>query len=442
LESALSARLSVLFLFLAASVSAQPAPLVGSTVRTTSTSATSLCVGGAAGCASATGGIKAGAADVASVTSAGFIGIANSVPGDTTMRLYNNAGTLSWNGSPLSVGGSTVSGTIGKLAKFTGAAAVGDSICSESGSTITCVDTISTTTLTGTLSTVSQPNVTTMAGLVSVGTITTGVWTGTTIGLAKGGTNADLSGTGGTSQFLRQNTVGGTISVVRPAVTDLSDGSNVALLNAVNTFTAAGAHTWTAATAAGNGISIINTTSGVAAYGNLTMTAGTSNFYIDNFSQGYTTSGSAIAASTRLFADGAGGVSIAAANAAGVIRLWTGATPSLRWGVNAAGDWTFGPSAKIADSNGTPACGANCSGIDGTDYAFRFTEAGTAVVDFGHTFSTAPVCHATSENVSIGGGVHFKLYTVITSTTQATVYGNTDLAGGSAGAVSVLCRGY
>ncbi len=47
----------------------------------------------------------------------------------------------------------------------------------------------------------------------TLGTIGTGVWNGTKIGLAYGGTNSDLSATGGSNQFLKQSTVGGNISV-------------------------------------------------------------------------------------------------------------------------------------------------------------------------------------------------------------------------------------
>jgi len=46
-----------------------------------------------------------------------------------------------------------------------------------------------------------------------------------TLGLARGGTNADLSATGGTSQFLKQAASGAAITVVRPACADLSDSS-------------------------------------------------------------------------------------------------------------------------------------------------------------------------------------------------------------------------
>jgi hypothetical protein len=49
-----------------------------------------------------------------------------------------------------------------------------------------------------------------------------GTWTAGKIGLAYGGTNSDLSATGGTSQFLKQNSVGAPVTVVQPAFSDLS----------------------------------------------------------------------------------------------------------------------------------------------------------------------------------------------------------------------------
>lgn len=57
--------------------------------------------------------------------------------------------------------------------------------------------------------------------ITTLGTITTGVWTGTAIGLAKGGTNADLSATGGSNQFLRQSSSGAAITVSALAAADL-----------------------------------------------------------------------------------------------------------------------------------------------------------------------------------------------------------------------------
>jgi hypothetical protein len=52
---------------------------------------------------------------------------------------------------------------------------------------------------------------------LDVAKITTGQ-----LALARGGTHADLSATGGASQFLRQNSVGADISVVKPNFTDLA----------------------------------------------------------------------------------------------------------------------------------------------------------------------------------------------------------------------------
>lgn len=56
------------------------------------------------------------------------------------------------------------------------------------------------------------------AGIVNVGT-----WQATKIGLAYGGTNADLSATGGAQQFLRQSSVGAAVTVSTIALDDLSD---------------------------------------------------------------------------------------------------------------------------------------------------------------------------------------------------------------------------
>lgn len=497
-------------------VYAQPAALVGTTVRTTSTAATSVRVG-CTQSGTCTGGIIAGPIDVASVTSSGFIGIANNVPGVTTFRLYNDAGTLKWNGSTVAIGGS-ISGTTGAIAKFTASNAVGDSIMTESGTTITVASTLNATTLGGTLSTVSQPNVTTMAGLVSIGTITTGVWSGTVIGLSKGGTGVDLSGTGGTSQFLRQNTVGATVTVVRPAVSDLSDSANVALLDAaVNTFTGRANYATTSAVTsvgdlgynstfgsywftktgatndftvfdpAGNAawsmpvgtrnfvgagsvssvttmtvgtiltvngfgthafsggsngsqiLSLQNTTSGTAALTRIAMTAGTSDVGLFAFSQGFTTSNEQVASGGLLQAEDAGGLSIAATSGSGALRFYTGGT-AVRWGVNAAGDFTYGASSHISDSVGTPARASGCGGgttIAGTDYAFIMTKSTgtdtTCVVTFGHTWSTTPIC-----TVSVVLG-NVPVLTVVPSTLNITLGYASSAAAES---FQVLCRSY
>ncbi len=61
--------------------------------------------------------------------------------------------------------------------------------------------------------------------ITTLGTIGTGTWHGTAVELTYGGTGANLSATGGTSQVLKQNTVGGTITVAQLAASDLSNGT-------------------------------------------------------------------------------------------------------------------------------------------------------------------------------------------------------------------------
>lgn len=61
--------------------------------------------------------------------------------------------------------------------------------------------------------------------LTTLGTITTGIWNGTKVGLAYGGTNADLSGTGGTGQYLKQSSVGAAITVGTIPASDIGSGA-------------------------------------------------------------------------------------------------------------------------------------------------------------------------------------------------------------------------
>jgi hypothetical protein len=70
--------------------------------------------------------------------------------------------------------------------------------------------------------------------LTTLGTITTGAWNGTKIGLAYGGTNADLSATGGTSQVLKQTSTGAAITVAQLAYSDISGTPTGAALTKTN----------------------------------------------------------------------------------------------------------------------------------------------------------------------------------------------------------------
>jgi hypothetical protein len=72
------------------------------------------------------------------------------------------------------------------------------------------------TTTAGSLSTTAaatQNNITSVPNLATVGTIGTGVWHGTAVGVTYGGTGANLSATGGTGQYVKQVTSGGAFTV-------------------------------------------------------------------------------------------------------------------------------------------------------------------------------------------------------------------------------------
>lgn len=107
-------------------------------------------------------------------------------------------------------------------------------------------------------------------------TILAGLWNGTKIGLAYGGTNADLSSTGGTSQVLKQSSLGSAITVGTLASSNLSDSNNVALLNGSQSFS--GTVTFAnliASTVTVGGSSIVPISTTTAALGGGLLTAGT-----------------------------------------------------------------------------------------------------------------------------------------------------------------------
>lgn len=95
------------------------------------------------------------------------------------------------------------------------------------------------------------------ASIATVGTVTAGTWNATKIGLAYGGTNADLSATGGTSQVLKQVTAGAAVTVGQLAVADLSTaktGTGSIVLATAPTFPTTIAVTGKALTTAGLGV--------------------------------------------------------------------------------------------------------------------------------------------------------------------------------------------
>lgn len=130
-------------------------------------------------------------------------------------------------------------------------------LATSGANSITLTSTGSTNITLPTSGTLVNSAVTTLSSLTSIGTIGTGTWQGTTIGLSYGGTNADLSATGGTSQVLKQSSSGAAITVGQLAASDLSNGTTgtgaVALASSpsfttptINTVASVGG-TWTAA---------------------------------------------------------------------------------------------------------------------------------------------------------------------------------------------------
>jgi hypothetical protein len=63
------------------------------------------------------------------------------------------------------------------------------------------------------------------SSLTTVGTIGTGTWHGTAVGVQYGGTGANLSATGGSNQVLQQTSSGGAITVGQLSSANLSDGT-------------------------------------------------------------------------------------------------------------------------------------------------------------------------------------------------------------------------
>jgi hypothetical protein len=201
----------------------------------------------------------------------------------------------------------------------------------------------------------------------------------------------------------------------------------------------AGGATLSASVTGINALAVGNTTAGTTNRAQLRASSDTVNTELDSTSSTYSSSGTLVQSAGLLQTDGSGGLSIAASNAAGVLRFYAGGS-AIRWGINAAGDWTFGTAAHIADSNGTPTAGAGASAVFGQDYALVIQVTGTpttVTANFGHTWTTTPVCMASR----VGGPASSVAVAVSPSTTAVTV----TLPSGNfvnLESVSVLCRSY
>lgn len=246
-------------------------------------------------------------------------------------------------------------------------------------------------------------------------------------------------GTNGTTAGafeLTPSTAGGGTTFTTPVLT--LNGSGVLTVNGFGT------HAFTSGANGAQEVQITNTTSSTAAYAGIRATAGTNVDLLIAFSQGYTTSGVNIASSMLLQSTGSGGISLAATDAAGIIRMYSGGA-NLRWGVNSAGDFTYGASSHIADSGGTIVFNSAVSGsgsptVTGTDYAFTLVGGLNNTqfnLNFGHTWTTAPACV-----VSMASGPVALANLRVSATTTTITIGDASSSYGTSPTIYGLCRGY
>jgi len=207
------------------------------------------------------------------------------------------------------------------------------------------------------------------------------------------------------------------------AVANLSDGSNVALLNTANAFTEVNSFTVNALpvvmiaapNATGTAIRYNQTTVGSGQYNwqvGMNMTVANTFEWIPSTAAGGSTFSTPVMTLSR----------------AGILTL----TGAFQLGGN-----MLNPSGNIMDSTGTPTVTSGGSAIAGRDYAFKYTHTsmGTpAVLAFGNTWSTTPVCTTTSDQALYG------TYISAVSTASVSV-GFLNATAGSP-TVYVHCRSY
>lgn len=136
-------------------------------------------------------------------TTAVTIDIDAAYVGQTSITTLGTITTGTWNGSSIST-----TYTDAKIVSVSGTA-----------TKITATNVAGAVTITIAATYQGQTSITTL------GTIATGTWQGTKVGVAYGGTNADLTLTGGASQVLMQTIAGGAVTVAQLAASDLSNGT-------------------------------------------------------------------------------------------------------------------------------------------------------------------------------------------------------------------------
>lgn len=323
-------------------------------------------------------------------------------PSVTTNKLYSIAGAVYFNGAALATGG-TIIGTTNTIGLFTGPTAIGNSLLTQSGSTVTMAGTLAATTLSGAH---------TGSGAGLTGIPTSAVSTGNYVATV-------ASGTGITSSVTTGNAAATTVSLNNTAVTPGSYGATTGYptftvdqqgrltLAGTQSLLGVGAIT-SSGEVRGTGMSIgIGPTAGQT----MRIVGGGST----NATQGLVIYDSGLNTHFQFFDDG-------------------------KLAINAVGLALGGP--NITDAVATPTIASH----DGTDvtvsgksYAMRFlinssgTVVNTFTVNFGVTFASAPVC-------VVSRGSRFDRVGITSSTTQAVITSEGGFSDGEV--VFLLVRGF
>lgn len=209
-----------------------------------------------------------------------------------------------------------------------------------------------------------------------------------------------LDGVGMAGDTYVQESAGNVLSL-------LSGGIEAKFTSGVLTVSGGGTHTFSAGVNGVNGVSVTNTTTGTVAEALLRLLAGTTDAFLESFSQGFTLSGSGIPSSTRLLARGTAGLTIQADDAAGVIRFYPGgaterarflAAGGLVWGDTAQlGSTPAGIASKVDQSTTFNFCAQPASDVGGGKFHTFLNAAGTEQGTITATNSTTTAYNTSSD---------------------------------------------
>ncbi len=305
-----------------------------------------------------------------------------------------------------------------------------------SGGTVTTVSVVTnqgvsgsvanpTTTPAITLTLGALTGVTSFNGLVitaNTGAITTGTWTATKVGLSYGGTNADLSGTGGTSNYLKQSSVGATITVGTIPASDIGSGAALTKTDDTNvTLTLGGTPStsllaatslalgWTGVlSGARGGTGVANTGFTITIAGNLTTTGA----FNTTFATGFTGTITLPTATSTLYSTQSGSITSS--------QLATSLTDETGTGAN-----VFGTSPTIT----TSLIMADAANV--VINATTGTKIGTATTQKIGFYNATPIVQPTGDVITALQNLGLGASLTVTATTNANLTGPITSVGNS-----------